>query len=90
MAETIRCPFCNRENDSTATRFTKCDAFVRSELGYLREIDTSLKTIKTIAIQIPRSLTGTDREHHPVQDAEPRHHISTPWASCRCLSAAAT
>ena len=50
MAETIRCPFCNRENDSTATRCTKCDAFVRSELGYLREIDTSLKTIKTIAI----------------------------------------
>ena len=50
MAETIRCPFCNRENDSSATRCTKCDAFVRSELGYLREIDTSLKTIKTIAV----------------------------------------
>jgi hypothetical protein len=50
MAETIRCPFCNRENDSTATRCTKCDAYVRSELGYLREIDTSLKTIKSISI----------------------------------------
>jgi hypothetical protein len=50
MAETIRCPFCNRENDSTAMRCTKCDAFVPSELGYLGEIETSLKTIKIIAV----------------------------------------
>jgi uncharacterized membrane protein len=50
VAETVKCPVCGSEGESTAKNCTKCNVYIRSELECLRGIDASIKTIKGIAI----------------------------------------
>jgi uncharacterized membrane protein YvbJ len=65
MAETVKCPNCGSEGEATGKSCTKCAAYIPAAsvaeeeleeeeldptLDCLRSIDTSLKTIKSIAL----------------------------------------
>jgi hypothetical protein len=50
MAETLKCPVCEADNNPDALKCGKCRLYLKSELECLRSIDRAVGIIKRILI----------------------------------------